>query len=48
MNQQKNPAWWTAANETAWDRTKAAFKRDWIFVLVHNFFGCYFGEDTMG
>ena len=29
MNQHKNPAWWTAANETAWDRTKAAFKRDW-------------------
>lgn len=29
MNQQKNPAWWTTANETAWERTRAAFKRDW-------------------
>ena len=24
-----NPTWWTPANDTAWDRTKAAFKRDW-------------------
>ena len=30
MKQQyKNPTWWTAENDSAWDRTKAAFKRDW-------------------
>ena len=29
MNQYKNPTWWTKENDSAWDRTKAAFKRDW-------------------
>jgi hypothetical protein len=29
MNQYKNPKWWTKENDSAWDRTKAAFKRDW-------------------
>ncbi len=27
--QSKNPKWWTADNDTTWERTKAAFKRDW-------------------
>ena len=25
----KDPSWWTSENDTGWDRTKAAFKRDW-------------------
>jgi hypothetical protein len=25
----KNPTWWTDENDTAWERVKAAFKRDW-------------------
>ena len=25
----KNPAWWDTENESAWDRVKSAFKRDW-------------------
>ena len=29
MNQYKNPNWWTNENDSAWERTKAAFKRDW-------------------
>ncbi|HEX5397717.1 MAG TPA: hypothetical protein VFY06_01560 [Verrucomicrobiae bacterium] len=29
MTKYKNPTWWTAENDSAWDRTKAAFKRDW-------------------
>jgi len=29
MNTYKNPTWWTSENDSAWERTKAAFKRDW-------------------
>ena len=29
MKQYKNPEWWTKENDSAWDRTKAALKRDW-------------------
>ncbi len=29
MNQYKNPSWWNKENDSAWERTKAAFKRDW-------------------
>ena len=29
MNQYKNPSWWNQENDSAWERTKAAFKRDW-------------------
>ncbi|HTR42038.1 MAG TPA: hypothetical protein VMH87_10525 [Pseudomonadales bacterium] len=29
MNTYKNPNWWTQENDSAWDRVKAAFKRDW-------------------
>jgi hypothetical protein len=29
MNQYKNPNWWNQENDSAWERTKAAFKRDW-------------------
>jgi hypothetical protein len=29
MNQYKNPTWWTNEDDSAWERTKAAFKRDW-------------------
>ena len=29
MNQYKNPTWWNKDNDSAWERTKAAFKRDW-------------------
>jgi hypothetical protein len=29
MNQYKNPTWWTKDEDSAWERTKAAFKRDW-------------------
>ena len=29
MKQYNNPTWWTPENDSAWDRTKAAFKRDW-------------------
>jgi hypothetical protein len=25
----KNPKWWNAQNDSAWERVKAAFKRDW-------------------
>ncbi|HEY3863697.1 MAG TPA: hypothetical protein VGO59_17615 [Verrucomicrobiae bacterium] len=29
MSQYKNPTWWTKENDSTWERTKAAFKRDW-------------------
>jgi hypothetical protein len=29
MNQRRNPKWWNKEHESAWDRVKAAFKRDW-------------------
>jgi hypothetical protein len=29
MNTYKNPSWWTKDNDSAWDKVKAAFKRDW-------------------
>jgi hypothetical protein len=29
MNQYKNPNWWNQENDSAWERAKAAFKRDW-------------------
>jgi hypothetical protein len=29
MSTFKNPKWWTAQNDSAWERIKAAFKRDW-------------------
>ena len=29
MNTYKNPTWWTKNNDSAWDRVKDAFKRDW-------------------
>jgi len=29
MNQYENPKWWTQDNDSAWSRTKEAFKRDW-------------------
>ena len=29
MNQYKNPNWWKPENDSAWERTKAAFRRDW-------------------
>jgi hypothetical protein len=29
MNTYKNPNWWTTENDSAWDRVKDAFKRDW-------------------
>ena len=29
MNQYNNPKWWTKDNDSAWERTKAAFQRDW-------------------
>jgi len=29
MNQYNNPNWWNEENDSAWERTKAAFKRDW-------------------
>lgn len=25
----KNPSWWNNTHDSAWDRVKAAFKRDW-------------------
>ena len=25
----KNPNWWTSENDSAWDRVKKAFQRDW-------------------
>jgi hypothetical protein len=29
MRQTKNPKWWNEENDSAWERVKAAFKRDW-------------------
>ncbi|SPE53561.1 conserved hypothetical protein [Verrucomicrobia bacterium] len=29
MQNKRNPKWWTNEHESAWDRVKAAFKRDW-------------------
>lgn len=29
MSQFKNPTWWTKETDSAWDRVKAALKRDW-------------------
>jgi len=29
MKEQRNPKWWNKENDSAWDRVKAAFKRDW-------------------
>lgn len=29
MNSYKNPNWWTADNDSAWEKIKDAFKRDW-------------------
>jgi len=29
MNTYKNPTWWTKDNDSAWERVKEAFKRDW-------------------
>lgn len=29
MNRFSNPKWWSPEHDTAWERTKAAFKRDW-------------------
>ncbi|HEY4417041.1 MAG TPA: hypothetical protein VGO57_15230 [Verrucomicrobiae bacterium] len=29
MSQFNNPTWWTSEHDSAWERTKAAFKRDW-------------------
>ena len=29
MKDKSNPKWWNKEHESAWDRVKAAFKRDW-------------------
>lgn len=29
MREQRNPRWWNKDNDSAWERVKAAFKRDW-------------------
>src|SRR4030095_3664436 len=29
MSTYKNPSWWTQENDSAWERVKAAFQRDW-------------------
>ncbi len=29
MTNKRNPTWWGQEHESAWDRVKAAFKRDW-------------------
>ena len=29
MSTYSNPSWWNAENDSAWERVKAAFKRDW-------------------
>ncbi|HEV2453470.1 MAG TPA: hypothetical protein VGY98_04375 [Verrucomicrobiae bacterium] len=29
MNTYQNPKWWTQENDSAWERVKEAFKRDW-------------------
>jgi len=29
MKEQRNPKWWNQEHQSAWERVKAAFKRDW-------------------
>ena len=29
MKERRNPKWWNQEQDSAWDRVKAAFKRDW-------------------
>jgi hypothetical protein len=29
MHERRNPKWWNTEYESAWERVKAAFKRDW-------------------
>jgi hypothetical protein len=29
MHQRRNPTWWNQEHDSAWERVKAAFKRDW-------------------
>lgn len=29
MKDKRNPKWWNKEHDSAWDRVKAAFKRDW-------------------
>ena len=29
MKLHNNPTWWTEKHDSAWDRVKAAFQRDW-------------------
>ena len=29
MHEKKNPKWWNREYDSAWDRVKVAFKRDW-------------------
>ena len=29
MKERRNPKWWNKEHESAWERVKAAFKRDW-------------------
>ena len=29
MKEKRNPKWWGKEHESAWERVKAAFKRDW-------------------
>ncbi|MCW5558494.1 MAG: hypothetical protein KIT22_11770 [Verrucomicrobiae bacterium] len=29
MSEYNNPKWWTSEHDSTWEKTKAAFKRDW-------------------
>src|SRR5512140_1856278 len=29
MNEKTNPKWWDRDNDSAWERVKSAFRRDW-------------------
>jgi len=29
MSHNRNPKWWTTEHDSAWERAKAAFRRDW-------------------
>src|SRR6185369_5960253 len=29
MHEKRNPKWWNKENDSAWERVKTAFKRDW-------------------
>ncbi len=29
MKHNRNPKWWTSEHDSAWERVKAAFRRDW-------------------